>query len=339
MTVHSIYLEITNQCNLNCRTCYNRSGINRERKEISPKQTEQIIQTFLPDGLQRVLFSGGEPTLHTQFEQILRLIDRYPALSFGLVTNGTVHSPALIEAINTRKNFWIQISLDGSTEEVNAKTRGMGNFAKTLDFIRQLKTPATPPLMKCVLSQQNLDDLEAYYDLACSLNCIPEFAAIYRSGNGASNWEQKVLSPQQRIGILSRIKTLNQTYGISAFLPHCTGTCPFSTETLKLSLCVRTDGAVQPCQMLYGDKFTLTNMFCFDRKEFQENLDRICRIAVARKQKDYGCYSCPLRGFCGKGCMAMAEDLEGDPTGCDGDCDLRRLQLFSFHRKEALKLR
>ena len=34
MKVKTVYVEITNQCNLNCRTCYNRSGLNRERREL-----------------------------------------------------------------------------------------------------------------------------------------------------------------------------------------------------------------------------------------------------------------------------------------------------------------
>ena len=38
MNVKSVYVETTNICNLNCKTCYNRSGLNKERKEISKAQ-------------------------------------------------------------------------------------------------------------------------------------------------------------------------------------------------------------------------------------------------------------------------------------------------------------
>ena len=34
MKVDAAYLEITNRCNLNCATCYNRSGLNREIREL-----------------------------------------------------------------------------------------------------------------------------------------------------------------------------------------------------------------------------------------------------------------------------------------------------------------
>ena len=114
MRVETIYLEITNQCNLNCRTCYNRSGLNRERKEITAEQLKEIIEQFIPYGLNRVIFSGGEPSLHSDFHSVLDLVDQYPQLSFGIVTNGTNLDEKLIEMLNTRKNFTLQISLDGS---------------------------------------------------------------------------------------------------------------------------------------------------------------------------------------------------------------------------------
>ena len=63
MNVKSVYVETTNICNLNCKTCYNRSGLNKERKEISKAQLEEIIKLFLPFGLSRFLISGGEPAL------------------------------------------------------------------------------------------------------------------------------------------------------------------------------------------------------------------------------------------------------------------------------------
>ena len=44
MTVDSLYFEITNTCNLNCSTCYNRSGLTKELRELP---VENIRQTIL----------------------------------------------------------------------------------------------------------------------------------------------------------------------------------------------------------------------------------------------------------------------------------------------------
>ena len=150
MRVKVIYVEITNQCNLNCRTCYNRSGLNKERKEVSKAQLITMIEKFLPYGLHRVILSGGEPTLHTSFHDVLGLVDQYPNLSFGVVTNGTNPDGKLIEMLNTRKNLTLQVSLDGSREEQNEKTRGKGNFEKARSIFPGIPGSTSPYLRRSI---------------------------------------------------------------------------------------------------------------------------------------------------------------------------------------------
>ena len=202
MNIKTVYVEITNQCNLNCATCYNWSGLNRKRIELSFEQIENIIKLFFPYGLKRFLLSGGEPTLHSEFEKILDLIDKYPQITFGIVTNGTNQNKKLLEFLNTRDNLKLQISLDGSCEKQNAKTRGYGNFEKTVNFAKQIHKPKLMPLLKMVISQSNYTDVEDFCDLALSLGFTPELAFIYKSGNGSDGWSSKELTSIQKLKIL-----------------------------------------------------------------------------------------------------------------------------------------
>ena len=139
MNVKTVYIEITNRCNLNCRTCYNRSGLNRETKELTVEQIEAIISTLARYGAKRFLLSGGEPSLHSDFHRVLTLIDKYPDYSFGIVTNGTNHDSLLIDYLCTRENVSLQISLDGATDEQNSLTRGAGSFAKAMEYVDRRK--------------------------------------------------------------------------------------------------------------------------------------------------------------------------------------------------------
>lgn len=336
MNVKTVYTEITNQCNLNCRTCYNRSGLNHEVKEVPKAQLEMILNLFLPFGLSRFLLSGGEPTLHSEFEQILDLIDKYPQISFGIVTNGTNHNPKLIEYLNTRPNFTLQISLDGSNEEQNSKTRGPGNFQKALEFAKKVQRNPSNPLLKMVVSQSNYTDIEDFYKLAVSLHFTPEIAFIFRSGNGLINWEEKALSPQQKIKALKLVDTLNKKYSTNALLPVCTSTCPFSKGSSNLSICIKTDGSIQPCQMLYNEKFSLGNVFSFDLNFFETQLQHVVETAQKRLLLDYGCKTCIFGGNCGKGCMGTAVQLHDDPLTSDGDCEFRKLQFIGYRMQNVI---
>jgi radical SAM protein with 4Fe4S-binding SPASM domain len=336
MKIKVAYFEITNICNLNCRTCYNRSGLNKQRREIPAAQLRESIDILLPLGLQRVLISGGEPTLHAEFDDILDLINAYPQLSFGIVTNGTAHNQKLIDMLNATDRFTLQISLDGSCEEQNAKTRGAGNFEKAIDFAKQIHKSERKPLLKMVLSQNNIDDAEAFYRLAVSLGFIPEFAFIYKSGNSCDEWESKALTAQQKLKVLKTVNRLSEEFKIDALLPLCTDTCPYVKDAEEMSVCIKPDGSIQPCQTLYDGDYSLGNIFDFDPGKFEQSVNFFISLARQRTQHDFGCHKCMLRETCGRGCLAAAVNLCGDPFGDDGECPFRKLQFLGYDLKNSL---
>lgn len=338
MIVKTVYVEITNKCNLNCATCYNRSGLNINKKEITFDQIENILKVFLPFGMQRFLISGGEPTLHSDFDRILSLIDQYPEVTFGIVTNGTVHNEKLLNYLNTRTNLKLQISLDGSSEKVNSATRGQGTFDKTIDFAKKIKTPHITPLMKMVVSQNNLDDVENYCNLAVSLGFTPELAFIYKSGNGSDEWETKGLTSLQKLKVLKFVENFNKENKTDVFLPRCTVSCPFLGKLDELSFCIKTDGSIQPCQSLYDAKYTIGNIFNFNVSKFVNNLNLIVDIAKKRSKMDYGCQKCMINNICGRGCMAEAVNLCGDPLANDNNCEYRKQQFINLNLKNVINI-
>ncbi|MBQ9121533.1 MAG: radical SAM protein [Clostridia bacterium] len=329
MNIKTVYIEITNRCNLNCRTCYNRSGLNRQTQEISVRQIQAILDTLSRYGARRFLFSGGEPSLHSEFHALLELTEQYPDYSFGFVTNGTNADPVFIDYLNTHKNVTLQISLDGASEEQNCLTRGAGNFEKAVSFAKQIQNPHIKPLLKMVVSKANLHGVEDFYRLAVSLGFVPEYAAIYKSGNATDKWDAKALSPQEKLKMLKTIRQLNEASETKAYLPRSTYTCPFvSDEHKDLSVCIKPDGSIQPCQSLYDAQFTLCNAFSFDEAAFTEGLARITAQAKARAAADLGCGKCMLKDICGRGCMAAAHLTSGSVMGDDGDCTYRKLLIL-----------
>lgn len=330
MRIKSVYIEITNQCNLNCKTCYNRSGLNRDRLEISTEKLEQIITLFSAYGAMRFLISGGEPTLHTDFNGVLNIIRNNPSLSFGIITNGTIHHSGLLDLINSQRNVTLQVSLDGSCEALNAQIRGPGNFNRAINFVKRVHNPAQKPVLKMVITQSNIDDIENYYNLALSMDCIPEFAFLLCSGNGSDNWFEKTVSAQQKLKVINTIDRLNSLFKVQTPLPFCTNTCPYVQSSDSISLCIKACGNIQPCHALYSDLFSLGNIFSFTPNDFEKNINTIMKIAQHRSQMDFGCQKCLLRDGCGRGCMAIGITLRGDPYSNDGNCDYRKLQ-FLYH--------
>lgn len=91
-TVPHCVLEINQQCNLSCRACYRENnGGNKSVEEIladlDTLERHQAVQT--------VSVAGGEPTLHPELVQIVRLIHER-GHSVSLVTNGLLLTDQLL---------------------------------------------------------------------------------------------------------------------------------------------------------------------------------------------------------------------------------------------------
>ncbi|WP_375578531.1 radical SAM protein [Marivirga tractuosa] len=85
----SFELHIAEHCNLRCRDCCNISPLNPQ-KFMSVAEIEDICK-FLKDSIQPDLFkiAGGEPTLHPEIDEIIRIIKQYEiAPQIRVVSNG-----------------------------------------------------------------------------------------------------------------------------------------------------------------------------------------------------------------------------------------------------------
>lgn len=340
MKIDSAYIEINNTCNLDCRSCYNRSGKAHPRKELSLSQMQSITDRLTNEfGCSYISLAGGEPTLHSHFDEILHYMLSISDLNVGVVTNGTTSSNSLIDAYHTYPNLKIQVSVDGSCEEINAKTRGTGNFGKALLFLKELKRSGKYPTMKMVVSRNNLHDVEAYYRLAMSMKCEPDFEFINGMGNAAKDWNCLEPTAQEKLFVLRTLDRLNHENKQEIHMPFCTSQCPLSGKDAQLSVLLKCDGSMQPCQILYDNAYTLGNFLLDDTKAILKKYAHISEIAQSRKIKaTEDCTKCLARTVCQRGCMALAVINTGNPLYNDGECTFRKLQILGYemqnHRRE-----
>lgn len=91
MHIDTIVYEIIDHCNLHCAYCSNRSPL-RPKKEKTVEQVERDIR-FLNQFVKLTQFniSGGEPLLHTDIGNVLKVIRQVlgPFVEILLLTNGT----------------------------------------------------------------------------------------------------------------------------------------------------------------------------------------------------------------------------------------------------------
>jgi len=113
----SINLDLTSSCNFSCPFCVDSKLIN-SGKSLTLEEVKKTIDTLDSHGLLSViLIGGGEPTLHKDFEKIIRYI-KSKRLQIGIVTNGSrlEKVDAIVEALEEKD--WVRISVDAAGERV-----------------------------------------------------------------------------------------------------------------------------------------------------------------------------------------------------------------------------
>ncbi|MFH1561208.1 MAG: radical SAM protein [Patescibacteria group bacterium] len=113
-----VLLEITKQCNLNCRHCFTSAGSTMDN-ELNPKQIRLMLTDLLNHGFNAFTVSGGEPLLKFKHVELVLKILRSTSkkmIKTYLFTNGLLLNERTFLNFRPFLNG-ICLSLDGTEKE------------------------------------------------------------------------------------------------------------------------------------------------------------------------------------------------------------------------------
>ncbi|MDD4409692.1 MAG: radical SAM protein [Candidatus Pacebacteria bacterium] len=143
-------IEVTQNCNLCCPTCY-ASSIQSE-KYLSLDKIEEMLDFFIDTegGSAEILqISGGEPTLHPQIIDIIKLVRTKNIQYVMLNTNGLriAEDEEFVKELSQFKGkFEIYLQFDGFKPETYMHLRGKDLLSikrKAIDNLNKYKIPIT----------------------------------------------------------------------------------------------------------------------------------------------------------------------------------------------------
>lgn len=151
----SLDIELTERCNNNCIHCYiNRPGDDSasRRRELSTRDVKEILKEGASLGCFSVRFTGGEPLLRDDFEE-LYIFARKLGLKVVLFTNACLLSESLVELFTRIPPLAeIEVSLYGMKKEsYEAVTRTCGSFEKAWKGINLLLEKKVPFVVKAAM--------------------------------------------------------------------------------------------------------------------------------------------------------------------------------------------
>ncbi len=166
----SLHVELTEKCNQDCYYCYNNSGANLKKTEISEEMLFPAISELSEKGLEVVELTGGEPLLHPHFFDILDYCFKNLKL-VSVLTNGTLVDDSFVSRLKKIQNKPVfSISLDSYSEyEHERKSRVKGSFKKTTEAIRLLSKENFIVRVSMAVDESNWQHIEKTLLLAQSL--------------------------------------------------------------------------------------------------------------------------------------------------------------------------
>lgn len=158
-------VELTNVCNLHCSYCLrDEDALYHSPAGFLPIDLFARVAGGARDamGVEHIMFTGGEPTLHREFGNILAAVAGL-SLTCSFVTNGWHFErvwPLLVEHRDTVTH--VSFSLDGTTPESHDRWRGKGSFERVVRAFSRCWAGTFPFNVKVGLRRDTVPHLEQF---------------------------------------------------------------------------------------------------------------------------------------------------------------------------------
>jgi PqqA peptide cyclase len=154
----ALIAELTHRCPLHCVYCSNPLEMQSAASELSTEEWLRIFREAGRLGSLHVHFTGGEPLARTDLTELTRGA-RDAGLYVNLITSGVGLSEKRLAALVDAGLEHIQLSFQGSREELADDIAGAPSHARKLQLARLIRQFRLAFTVNVVVHRQNLDHL------------------------------------------------------------------------------------------------------------------------------------------------------------------------------------
>jgi radical SAM protein with 4Fe4S-binding SPASM domain len=307
-------VQIDERCNLHCAHCFV-SATGRGQTMPFERITATLIPRLVRCRVERVTLTGGEPTIHPQFFEIVGAF-RDAGLQVGICTNATTLDEGQVGLLKQIGGVHVNVSLDGFRPQSHGRFRGdQQSFHTTIATVKAL---AAAGLLQGLLCTPNSLAEDQEYRELCEfavqqgaryvlLNPLSSMGRGVRSRGRLAATEEHMRHIREltagfdsaeldvvHIRFPSTGRPLASCEAgniIYVFTPGEVTVCPY------LIFAARTPQSVHdPAEFIVGNIFT--------DPDIADRLDAYDFQSRHPMGRNLTCGSCGLSGACGKGCPA-----------------------------------
>lgn len=323
-TVKFAWIELTSVCNQRCIHCFMGDDLNAY-KHLELEKICEFIDILYSQGISQLILTGGEPTLHPDFELILDYVSKYD-MSISLLTNGITEQ--LVKAMPKLRAYGIKskISILGWENTHDVMVGVNGAFKKLMRTIDKYVETRTPIELGMTVCSVNLRDVDIVREYANEKGIKLEVSPIYPTGKARDNYDILFQHTQREfISVCQRDKK-RVTESLIDFEPaerYIKPTHPTDYESVDLKgfltnsfecgqkiIAILSSGKVSPCLLLRKSPYymgdvnmsRLEDILHYQSKERQLFNQKMLLSNISDCSKCEALYICK-----GGGCIAITE--------------------------------
>ena len=317
--------EITLKCNLRCVHCLSAAG-----SEMSDELTRAEC-LFLMDQLAsmkvfQINIGGGEPFMRADFPDLLTHCHKKGMVTC-VSTNGLRIDDETANYLSGLDMLYLQVSLDGATEEVNDRIRGRGTYKRVMSALESLARHKVQFSINTVLHRYNYPQLEDLRALAREYGAELRVSRFRPSGRGMESraWmapdSQQLEAFAKWLELNDLVRTGDSFFCLTSEKRRRQGLDMCGAA--KMTCCISPRGDVFPCAFLQEPLFRAGNV---RMDTFRKIWDGSPIMNKLRFLNIKSCETCSRFESCRGGCPAMAFHTHQDITLPDPEC------LVNLHR-------
>lgn len=319
--LHTVYLHVTDNCNLMCTYCYNERQRTEnldfrhctKTKPLSPTELHLIIKDIAELGATSLILTGGEPLLRKDLCALADYAKRL-GLKLTLLTNATLVTER--RALEIAQSFDTVIaSLDSFDARETEVLRPGASVEQVTAGIRRLSRAGVKHLiMRPVISKVNLGSFHTYAQKATNEIGCTSFSIAARLPNSPKEMDSHNMFPepeQYSEALRNFYAELEATGGstVKQELPlEGSGSCGAGFNILSIA----TNGDVFPCQSLHFDKYLIGNTRESSLAELFGRAQAKWRQPDKHFPRFEPCLGCELESICASKCHVYQHTFEGN---------------------------
>jgi len=335
----SILFELTHRCPLQCPYCSNPLQLEQAANELTTEQWSDLMEQAVKMGILQVHFSGGEPTLRRDLEDLVGKAEQLGLYS-NLITSGVGLDDARVENLAGLGLKHVQISVQDSAEESANRIAGhRDGYAQKRIAARAVRRNNLPLTVNAPIHKMNIGHLPSIIDLAVDMGASRMEVAHVQYYGWAYHNRASLMPKREQLERASDVverarERLKGVLVIDYVVPDYYARKPKACMGgwARQFLNVTPSGKVLPCHA--AESITALQ---FDNVRERSLMDIWQNSESFEKYRGTDwmpekCLSCPRREIDWGGCRCQAFAITGDAANMDPACE------FSEHHEHLVNI-